>query len=165
MLLYDAGKRLGAHLEGAAQVHCDHLVPHLLVHVDERFVPQDTRVGNEDVHGAKRVRRCFDNGVAFLGRANGGYSLTSDCTRTPVSTLSTLHAAVGPLTRLDLLHDLLGTLLAHVVDHHVGPELAEHEGIAPPESSPGAGNDDGLALEFDRGRDLRVGRGRTGLLQ
>src|SRR5689334_17360475 len=50
-----------AHLEGAAQVHCDHLVPHLLVHVDESLVPQDTRVGNEDVHRSKCVRRGLDD--------------------------------------------------------------------------------------------------------
>lgn len=63
----------------AAQVHRDDLIPHLFVHTHERLVPQNARVGNEDMDSAKGVETSLDDLLALFGRADGGYGFTASC--------------------------------------------------------------------------------------
>jgi hypothetical protein len=60
-------------------VHRDDLIPHLLVHTHERLVPQDARIGDEDMDSAKGVKTSLDDLLAFFGRADGGYGFTASC--------------------------------------------------------------------------------------
>lgn len=59
------------HLVGTSQVDSDHLVPHLLIHVDECLVPENTSIGNKDVYGAEGIDGGFDDSVALLSGADG----------------------------------------------------------------------------------------------
>lgn len=57
----------------------DHLVPHLLIHVDECLVPENTSIGNKDVDGAEGIDGGFDDSVALLSRADGRNGVSTSC--------------------------------------------------------------------------------------
>ena len=61
-----------AHLVGTPQVNRDDLVPHLLVHVLERLVSEDTGVGNEYVNGPECIDTGLDDSVSVFSGADSG---------------------------------------------------------------------------------------------
>jgi hypothetical protein len=54
------------------------LIPHLFVHVDEGFVPEDTSVGNKNVDCAESIDGSFDDSITIFSGTDGSDSLTSD---------------------------------------------------------------------------------------
>lgn len=67
------------------------------------------------------------------------------------------HGQVRPLTCFDLFDNLVGVVLAHIVDDDIRTQLSEHQSVASTETSASAGNNDRLAFEVDL-LALRVGR-------
>jgi hypothetical protein len=59
-------------------VHSHDLVPHLLVHVDESLVPEDTGIGDEDVNGTEGIDCSLDDSITIFGRADSRNSLTTN---------------------------------------------------------------------------------------
>lgn len=51
------------------------------------------------------------------------------------------------LTLLDLIDDLVGCLLAKVVDNDIGAVLGIHDGVRATETGTSTGDDDSLAVE------------------
>jgi len=66
-----------ADLVGASQVNRDDLVPHLLVHVLEGFIPQNSRISDENVDSAESVDTGLHDGISIFRRANGSDCLSS----------------------------------------------------------------------------------------
>jgi hypothetical protein len=70
--------RAAAHLIRALQVDSNDQVPHLFRHTQERFVPKETSVGDEDVDCAESVKSGLDDSISILSGADGRDSLDTD---------------------------------------------------------------------------------------
>ena len=129
------------------------MIPHFLVHILERLVPQDTSVGNKDVYRAKSINGGLDDGITIFGGTSCSDSFSASCT------LDTGRCTTRvKLTSLDLIDDLGCILLAYIVDDNVGAKLSEHEGVASAKTGTSSSDDDSLSLELDLLGTLRVGR-------
>lgn len=65
-------------LIGTSQVNSHDLIPHLLVHVDECLVPEDTGIGNEDMNGTEGINCSLDDSITIFGRTDSSDSLASN---------------------------------------------------------------------------------------
>jgi hypothetical protein len=68
----------GPHLVCTSEVNSHDLIPHLLVHVDESLVPEDTGIGNKDVDGAESIDSSLDDSITILSRTDSSDSMSSD---------------------------------------------------------------------------------------
>lgn len=65
-------------LVGTSHVNSHDLVPHLLIHINKRLVPENTRIGDEDVNSTESIDSGFDDSITIFGGTDGRDSLTSD---------------------------------------------------------------------------------------
>lgn len=102
-------------------------VPHLVVHVGEGLVPEDTGVVDEDINAAVSINRALHNGIAVRH-----IGLVSDSLATEF---------------LDLLDD--GVWVYEVVHDDLGTQFGEEKSVCATKTSTGASNEHYLALEVE----------------
>jgi hypothetical protein len=114
-------------LVGTTEMDVHDIIPHLVVHVGEGLVAEDTSVVDEDIDAAIGVNGVLHNSITILARSLGWDGL----------------AASLP----DLSNDVVW--VDEVVDDELSATLGERKSVRTTDTSTGTGDEDDLVLEVD----------------